>query len=101
MTAAELVKYGWAKGVNARNAEGDAIDYNSPKAVAWCLLGALAFAYEDLQAFLIARAKVGAVLNNRGIPNTTFNDIPDIASWNDATCRTKEEVIAVLEEAGV
>jgi hypothetical protein len=78
----------WTQGAMARNADGDVVAVTSPKAVRWCLAGAIkrSNGTEDWEKAYDAFFETN---KRRGI------------SWNDAPERTFEEVRAALIEADV
>lgn len=79
-----LVEEGWIQGTYYRDGEG----YCSVGAVAACLYGAPCYPYTDLARSLLRAA---------GFPNPEMVNRP--TGWQDATGRTKEEVIAALQKA--
>ena len=90
------VKAGWTQGTCARNAKGTPVLSYDFRAVEWCMSGAvmgrnMAAALHWLGYVIqleMDPIKVGAL--QRRYP---------IADWNDAEDRTKEEVVAIFDEA--
>lgn len=78
----------WTQGYGARDANGKPIDPKSPRAVCWCLIGALAAAgAEEKQIFYAAQW-----LTTAG----SWNTLP---RWNDDPSRTQAEVLAAFDAA--
>jgi hypothetical protein len=96
MKAYEFLKnHDWCQGAWARNATGIKVRPLDPRATGFCLGGAVCAVYwsEDESKYNEAIGKVRAVLEKQGI---TY-----VGAWNDTPGRTKDEVLTVLEEAGV
>jgi hypothetical protein len=91
--AARLVRTGWCQGADAREASGAITDVDASDAASWSLLGALQAASVCDPATRIddVAAAVGAIAE-------LIAD-PSLAHWNDASTRTKLEVLALLEDA--
>lgn len=80
------IERGWAQGAYATNAHGKPVSSNAPEARAWCLSGAIRVVGGDQfsESYkLLQRCASTQVL----------------CEWNDASHRTKEEVLAVLDKA--
>ena len=74
----------WTQDAFAVRADGDCVDPDSRKAVAWCLLGAIDICYPDEAA----GDRIASMLNEAvGM---------SIDSWNDAPKRTFDEVRGLL-----
>lgn len=91
--AADRIASGWSQRVDARAANGDAVDVLDPAAVSWSLLGALqaaAFSEHELQPEEIrcAVAAIAALISDPSLPH-----------WNDRAGRTHHEVRALLARA--
>ena len=83
-----LAEMGWCRGVPAMDEEGEWRRATSPKAVVFCALGAVD-RVTDHNPFL--QNDVNRLLSDlSGHP---------ILTWNDAPGRTKEEVIALFDQA--
>jgi hypothetical protein len=89
MKALDYIKKGWTQGEFARDSKGDSVPSNSTAAVSWCTAGALGMAY-DVCKYMGALNKLAAVIGTR-----------KLSVWNDDPNRTREEVIAAFEKAGV
>lgn len=85
--ARALIAKGWAQGAFARDKCGSKVLHYSPDACAWCLSGALRAAWGGSEEYLHARNFVVAVIGASCLP-----------TWNDAPDRTKEDVLAALDE---
>ncbi len=97
MTAREVLsdKSKWTKSCIARTNEGEQCEPTSKMAVAWCAIGAIEKAYstsreESKTAMAKLRQVIIANYHHSFIDN--FNDDPDI---------TYEDVIMMMEEAGI
>jgi len=102
MKASEYVRKGWCQGAAARDIQGNALRYDDPKAVQWCLLAAATLAFEEQKPCVSITDKrqrqVAAMqraLNKLGPKLGKDISIPD---WNDQPKRTQADVIAVLEQ---
>ena len=98
--AAKLLKKGWCQGNTAQNAEGQAVAYDEPSAVAWCMFGAVAKAVTkvkkgafSVQAWAAAHELCDAMLGAR---SPVFNGSA-AANFNDALRTTKQDVIRVVK----
>jgi hypothetical protein len=82
----------WCKNWSARNVKGRPVNIDSIEAVAFCADGAILYCYgnDNYNEMRIKFKKAN-------------NDIGDwgITVWNDYPKRTKEEVIAAFEKAGM
>jgi glycine/D-amino acid oxidase-like deaminating enzyme len=84
-----LIEAGWCTGSSARDAKGLVTPFGGPKACSFCMSGALC----HLMNF-IERAHQTAVKALQQAIGTT-----QIAAWNDAFGRTKEEVLLAYDQA--
>lgn len=86
---------GWTQGCSARSHGGFPVVPYSDDARCWCLTGSMT-ADRVLCTDFAARGQVVNIimklLEDR-------NEKPDIALWNDAEGRTKEQVLELLDEA--
>lgn len=82
----------WTKGSNARDEDGLSRDPSSPKAVCWCLNGAI-WRESTVRGFtlLADRDRVRDALG--------FRMYTDVAEWNDEEYRTHAEVLARIDQA--
>jgi hypothetical protein len=96
--AHELVAYGWCQGAEARDADGATTNPWSPLAVHWSLLGALVAAVDlprdPLPSSLGPLRRALAAL-------AEIIDEPSLARWNDASERTQDDVLGILDAAGL
>jgi TolB-like protein len=85
--ARKLLEKGWTQNAYARNANGVAVDEENPNACSFCVRGALNRAHASLETHLL----VGRVVKERtgGLW---------VHLWNDAPGRTREEVLAMIDE---
>jgi hypothetical protein len=99
MKAYEYLKNrGWCQGVGALDASGKVTGLASPTAVCFCIDSAVFNSYADVlttnfKKYNWAMMKVAKHLG--------FSDAPAVVKWNDTEGRTKEEVLAALQSAGV
>lgn len=82
------VKKGWCREADARDADGVAVPYASPKAVAFCLMAAFDKVNADTQSDAIALGYLRKVIKTHAV-----------ACWNDEEGRIKGDVIKALDEA--
>ena len=85
--AVALLQQGWTQHANARDNEQRPVSALDPNACKWCLYGA------------IMRACDGRIADVRDIIDylkTVDPKIYDIVVWNDASSRTREDVLALL-----
>ena len=80
--------YTWTKGAIARNNQGMNCIEKDPKAVSWCLLGALHTINGD------SRSEMFFELDTRVRRTGAFS----IAAWNDDFTRTYGQVMELLEQ---
>jgi hypothetical protein len=86
--AAELVEQGWTSGHSARDEQGQPCFYYDPRAVRWCMDGAVRLAAKTLGAN--AYSSLRALWRTLGGLH---------APWNDTPGRTADEVADVLRQA--
>jgi len=106
--AIDKLHTGWTQGTLAETAEGENCDENDPKAVAWCVTGALRAAMDDLSldhwegegkrlfggaCYRIAFA-AGCADDDDELPIFSV-----IERWNDDGRRTTEDVINACKQA--
>lgn len=100
--AAALVALGWTQDASARDAFGEAVDYDDDRAEAWCMSGATSRALmrsgigvpESHRAFAIAD-----VLIAREVARATVGGAAGMIDYNDALGRTQAECVAAIERA--
>lgn len=89
--ARELLEQGWCKGHLARDKAGKVADLYGTGVDSVCLRGACMRAEWEAQApWLYLEERVAGGVKARGYT--------DVARYNDAPERTKEEVIALMDE---
>lgn len=88
--ASDYVKDGWAQGAAARDKNGLPVHPSFPGATCWCLIGALEVAYNDRKAVSAAMNKLYSLLGDC-----------NIAAWNDNNARNQQEVVNILQQAGL
>lgn len=82
----------WTRGTDARDADGESVDWASPKAVCWCLNGAIQAAYgRGGQAKV---AMVRDILKQR--KKIKFSQ--GIGPWNDSSRTTFKQVQKLIKE---
>jgi hypothetical protein len=86
--AKAIIERGWCQGTYAIDNDGHPVDFDSQKAVAWCIRGATCLIAPDGY-----HNRYGA---HELIKSIT---ITPISQWNDEPGRTKEEVLDVLTQA--
>jgi hypothetical protein len=95
--ARQLVENGWTQHADARTADGQVVDPWNPAAVCWSLLGALVAALEaqtdDDDQFAIGQLAVACVSLAQVL------DRDSLTTWNDDPSRTRESVLAALDDA--
>ncbi len=87
MLPSDYISMGWCQFNFAEDIDKNLVDATSPKAVAWCALGAISvLGQEDLILYHDYRKELRKV-----IPGW-------ISEWNDAKDRTKNEIIDVFKQ---
>lgn len=82
--ARQLLQKGWIKNDWAKDKDGSSVHERSRHAVCWCLMGALHRAgLEPLQYVMVNR----------------YNQDMNVAVWNDSWRRTKEQVLACIDNS--
>ncbi len=85
-----LIDRGWTQGTFARDAKGARTLYDAPDAVCYCSLGAIMVVGRGFAPEASTLALTKAI--GSGHP-------ANVAEWNDAKDRTKEEVLAAYDRA--
>lgn len=85
-----IIEKGWAQGYYAKDAEGRLVDTMDPEACSFCIAGAIS----RVQRRSSHRTRTAVFDAVRAV---TPNE--DIAAYNDAWGRTKEEVIDLFDQA--
>ena len=100
MKAYEVIEQNdWCQGASAMDASGKATHALSPKAVAFCAIGAMKKAYHVNRCQTIDDVLI-AQHNYRCLRQCLVDDVGlDITAWNDTPGRTKDEVVDVLKRA--
>jgi hypothetical protein len=110
MKAYEFLKnHGWCQGTMAKTANGTNVPVNHPQAECFCMMGAVEavyyWDYYGLYPFHLGNEhRFSGTLKQleKIIDDKSCRHLGDVtAMFNDAPGRTKEEVLAVLKEAGV
>lgn len=91
--ARKRVAKGWTQGVLARDETGKEVRPSSPKAVCWCMSGALNAVKPYSKGEPATRNAVSNILNSITRPANGY------VSWNDAPQRTQEEVLHIFDRA--
>ena len=89
-TAKGYIERGWTTWAMARDSKGHVVSHRDPKAVCWCLLGAIravenSSLYWDSILSILNRYMVSQYKNSSHI------------LWNDIPGRTKEHVLNLLD----
>ena len=93
-----LIESSWTQRAEARAADGSPIDPWKPRAVSWSLLGALVTVYDRRVRADGHGAAVGALASACArLAEVVDSDL--LSAWNDAPGRTRDDVLAALEEA--
>ncbi|MGH3087742.1 MAG: DUF6197 family protein [Rubrobacteraceae bacterium] len=90
MKPSDYVRKGWCRGTFAMDVEGRQAPIQSPRAVAWCISGAVRKAAREDHTimekwFTLIESKIGRYMLH----------------WNDDPVRRKEEVVALLMSVGL
>ena len=96
--AGRLVAAAWTQNVDARAADGSAVEPWDNAAVSWSLLGALVASYERLltvetETVALSELAVACLLLGEVI------DSDSLADWNDVPERTQAHVLAAIDTA--
>lgn len=89
--AKAILRKGWTQGWFATAADGSRVDAADPKAVKFCMLGAMqkcAQGQKSMEVYFEARNALILSVPHRDVPN-----------FNDAGCRTLEEVLERFDKA--
>lgn len=95
--ARALLAQGWCQGSAAQFEPGQSVTYASPRARAWCVLGAC---WRLLDHDHETEWDVLAKLSFARHGNESLQALRDRATvWNDAPCRTQADVLARFDDA--
>ena len=81
------IRKGWVQGKQASDAQGGEVGWNDPSAVRWCLAASVDFDYQSELRLL------------RTLRLPDHSPTHTLVAWNEAPERTREQVIALLENA--
>lgn len=102
MTTSELLKMmrskiesGWTQGCSARTRDGFPVVPYAENACEWCLIGSMTAEKEYVMSYE-SRNKASGIIREL-IANR--NEKPDLALYNDAEGRTREQVLELIDEA--
>ena len=84
--ARALIEHGWTKGAHARASSNEGVHPNDPRAIKYCLVGALHHVSTHKVGYMSLRNRVELALDNA-----------DLVSWNDSQ-ESKLPVLAVLDK---
>ena len=90
-----LIERGWVQGWDARNRYGKMVQALTPDACAWCLTGALTKAATHLHLREEDRQRAYELVA-AALPT---GESRFVVVFNDSPGRTKEQVLAVLDDA--
>jgi hypothetical protein len=96
--ARQLIERGWTQYADARRADGSIVHPCDGGAVSWSLLGALVVAVEGVAVSEGEHAAIGE-LARTCVLLAEIVDSDSLEEWNDAGERTREDVLAALEQA--
>jgi hypothetical protein len=111
LRAAELVAMGWTRGTAARDATGQKVRSTAPQATAWCVVGAVDRALDELlnvNVYDLLGLEVEAydtapcpfeVLRALRRPLQRVLGRRDLAHWNDHVCPAAASAERLLREA--
>jgi hypothetical protein len=111
LRAAELVELGWTRGTAARDVDGQKVRSTSPQATAWCVVGAVDRALDELlnlDVYALLGLEVDAydtapcpleVLRALRRPLQRVLGRNDLAHWNDHVCPDPATAEQLLREA--
>lgn len=91
------VQTGWTQRAYARDEWRRGVDPLDPEAIAWCLFGAVVAAAEGDGARMAPVLRILRRLVKA--PDAEAADVTVIVTWNDQPGRTREEVLALLDDA--
>jgi len=93
----DLIERGWTQGTFARTEDGMQCDPEDEDAASWALDGAICGALSELtpQSFHEERLRIAQIL----ISAASGVEIKNLARFNDAPDRTREEILAVIDRA--
>jgi len=97
--AQDLIERGWTQHADARAADHSIVHPCDGRAVSWSLLGALVAAVEHVAADEGEHIAIGQLAHTCSVLADIL-DTDSLAQWNDARERSRDEVIAALEQAG-
>lgn len=97
MLPSEYIQEGWRQGAEARDIDGNPCEPNDGNARSWCSTAAISLWPDEPQALEIL-VEMAFLLtdDDRILDQETAEHL--IAEWNDAPERTKEAVVATLQE---
>jgi len=96
--AAQLVETGWCQGTSALDAEGLPARWDSPKAVCFCAMGAIARALQDVSGWTQLKHSEAMTMVMGGLKFAGATT--GLVKWNDAQERTRHEVATLLRMVG-
>ena len=96
MKASEYVKQGWCQGVDAKDSTGEKVEVDDPRAVRWCVAGAMQAARCTVEDELALAAFIGFTPSVRSADRYW-----SLTVWNDRWGRTQQEVVDALEANGL
>jgi hypothetical protein len=111
LRAAELVAMGWTRGTAARDTNGQKVRSSAPQATAWCVVGAVDRALDELlnvNVYDLLGLEVDAydtapcpfeVLRALRRPLQRVLGRRDLANWNDHVCPDPAAAEQLLREA--
>jgi len=102
MTVKDLLRTptSWTTGSFARDQKGEPIDLHNPLATSWCLVGAICRVYGTDTEAETAVTRCLHLID----PFHTHSDSEEraaLVAWNDAQTRSHQDIVELLEKAGI
>ncbi len=95
--ARRLIERGWTQNADARAADDSEVHPCDSRAVSWSLLGALVAAVEHVAATDGERTAIGQ-LAATCVLLADILDTESLEQWNDARERSRDDIIAALDQ---
>ena len=93
--ARSLVRRGWCQSADARNKTNRSVNYLSPKAVKFCISGALDRAATQIEGHISGKAHR---LLRKGIP-IKYRTYVGVIAYNDHFCKSRKQALEVFNRA--
>lgn len=97
--AADLIENGWTQYKHARDKDGNGVEFDSTKAVCFCLSGGILRAVRNLYPTLkLAEIKLLRAVADYQCKKSPLHLYIDNFKYNDDLGRTQEDVVDLLRE---